>query len=74
MTNKYCEGDLFEVEGKKYYRCLLDGTVMEAPMPWDKCPRCERETFAQSHGTLEVRTQRYVVFPSTGWAANLPSN
>jgi hypothetical protein len=55
-VNRDCNGDYFIAEGLQYYRCLLDGSVLQSSQLLSVCPHCERNVDAQDLGTLKTRT------------------
>lgn len=72
MANGYCEGDFFEADGARYYRCMWDGAVAAATAPGTRCPNCGREIAGQDHGRLAVQTLRFVVVPGLLAEVRLP--
>lgn len=40
--NHDCRGYFFERHGKRYYRCLLDSTFLDAATVGETCPNCDR--------------------------------
>jgi DNA-directed RNA polymerase subunit RPC12/RpoP len=69
--NRDCHGDLVEVEGRTYYRCMLDGKFMEASASIDGtgCPNCGRMVVCQPGvSKTNVRTVKEVQFDDRlGW-------
>jgi hypothetical protein len=56
--NHKCHGDYYELHGARWYRCLLDSTILdvESDMKDDGiCPRCERVIDATDHGKVDTR-------------------
>lgn len=55
--NRDCHGDFYEIDGARWYRCLLDSTIIERQQLQDHstCPRCARIICATDHGKVETR-------------------
>lgn len=67
MANRECNGDFFEVIGKRYYRCLWDGAIIaRPPKNGAKCKNCKRIIDAVDHGQVraQYRTVLEAVLPS----------
>jgi hypothetical protein len=65
-VNRDCNGDFFRAGGKRYYRCLLDSTVIQVlhVVQGEKCPNCLRIIDAQDFGDVEVKIVRQVIVDS----------
>jgi hypothetical protein len=65
-VNRDCNGDFFRADGKRYYRCLLDSTIMQVlhVVEGDKCPNCLRKIDAQDFGDVEAKTVKQVTVDS----------
>lgn len=63
--NNNCNGDFYEVDGEKFYRCLLDGEIRSlsdyAGVLWTRCPNCERKIEAHFQGEVEKRVSTVTV-------------
>ncbi len=59
MANRDCNGDFYEINGKRWYRCLWDSTVSPAENCAGSCPQCERKIDAVDHGP--VKTRQFIV-------------
>ncbi len=73
MANRECNGDIFTANHVRYYRCLWDGTIIQAPLPGQKCSVCDRKIDATDIGLLRVQTIYAVRIPN-GALAFLPAN
>ena len=57
MANRDCNGDIFSVDGEKFYRCFWDGTVTTKTS--GTCSHCEREiAYAADRGEVPVVVKR----------------
>lgn len=60
MSNRDCNGDFYEVDGERWYRCLWDGAVVAAAnASGGSCPHCERKIDASDQG--QVRSRQFIV-------------
>mgnify|MGYP001060149799 CR=1 FL=1 len=60
MANRDCNGDFYEINGSRWYRCLWDSTVIPAAnCEGGSCPHCERRIEATDHG--QVKTREFLV-------------
>jgi hypothetical protein len=50
--NRQCNGDYYEVDGRQWYRCLWDGSVLEVTGAVETCPNCKRKIAAEAHGAV----------------------
>jgi hypothetical protein len=67
--NHKCHGDYYEFDGARWYRCLLDSTIIdvEDEMKDDGiCPRCKRVIDAADHGKVDTRELTTVQFMVDG--------
>lgn len=55
MANHDCNGDFYEANGQRWYRCLWDSTVVPADHCRGTCPHCERRIAATDHGAVKTR-------------------
>jgi len=72
--NKRCQGDRFTFEGKHYYRCRYDHTIVpDEPYDGQPCPHCKRTLQAGNIGEATRVTPATVkVMLTTGFTAELP--
>lgn len=55
--NHDCNGDFYGLDGKRWYRCLMDSTVIAVPADGlISCPHCERRISATEHGSVTARS------------------
>lgn len=55
--NAECYGHVFEVKGRKYYRCFLDGKITKvAPKKGDPCCVCDRPADPDTAQVVSVKT------------------
>lgn len=66
MANHNCNGDFFTADGVKLYRCLWDGTIMDAPENGAECSNCHRPVDADET-ECQVRTVRQVSVGGASW-------
>jgi len=63
----YCSGRFFQITDKRYYRCLLDGSILnldwfERPLGnGTKCPNCKRQIDGSNAGDA-VSFSQFKVF------------
>jgi hypothetical protein len=55
-VNHNCHGDFYVVNGERFYRCLLDSTVLPDVDPSQPCPRCARAIVVIERGEVRTRT------------------
>ena len=59
--NRDCNGDFFTADGKRYYCCLMDGSVfLSIALNGDRCEKCNRVIYAVDHDDVEVNATKYV--------------
>ena len=63
--NMDCNGDFFTADSVRYYRCLLDSTLLVA-REGEFCGNCGRRVDAVDVGVLPVETVKFVTLPSFG--------
>ena len=57
--NHNCNGDFYTFEGKEFYRCLADSTVIAGAVNGETCGHCKRRIDGIEQG--EVTGRRFVV-------------
>jgi hypothetical protein len=63
---KHCSGDEFLAEGRFWWRCRGDGTIVAlAASGVQRCPHCDRPARGNSLGSVATRTLTQVFLP--GW-------
>lgn len=65
--NRECNGDFFEVIGKRYYRCLWDGMItVNPPAKGEECQNCKRVIDGKDFGKVKAqkRTVLEAVLPN----------
>jgi hypothetical protein len=58
--NRSCFGIHFKAEGRKLYRCLLDGEITAGINDGEACPHCLRKVDGTDHGEIEVQTRKVI--------------
>lgn len=58
--NRNCHGDFFTFDDKRWYRCLADSAIVDAPENGSACPSCEREVVGQENPVVQTKTIRIV--------------
>ncbi len=69
--NRDCHGDFYSIKGERFYRCLADGTVLQAELVQNECPACKRAVVrhpAQDHGEVATRTVSKFLVALPGFA------
>jgi len=75
VSNRDCNGDFYEVNGNRWYRCLWDNTVIPAENCKGGCPHCERKIDASDHGKVQFRQFLVTeVFYDTRWYGHSTEN
>lgn len=60
IKNNFCFGDLFEIDGVKYYRCMWDSTIFTFKRKLQNdCVRCRRPISATKHDNIKHGTFKY---------------
>ncbi len=68
--NTNCNGDFYKVNGRQFYRCLLDSSVVRLEESVQICPNCRRRVDAAfNEGDVQTRTVvvTQVYLQGAGW-------
>lgn len=66
LMNHNCHGDFFTVEGKQYYCCFADSSVVKVDEKPETCLECGRSVSAIDTGECETEVRTFVKIPERG--------